>query len=77
MTWDPKKTLVQIQVQPDFADLLQTIADREERSRNQQLVFMLKQHIAAHYPELVPDTWAQPGPRPRSNNGGKPANKEK
>ena len=77
MTVDPNKRLLQLQLEIPIHDLLEMLGRREQRSKTQQATFMLKEALAARYPDLLQAGETQQGTAGRSNNGGKPANKEK
>lgn len=53
MAPDKSKT-TSIRVDPEFFDLVNTIAEQHERSFSQQLVFMAKRYMAEH-PEIMPE----------------------
>jgi hypothetical protein len=45
MPWDEKKKLVQVQMEYELADKIDALAKQDERSRNAEVVWLLRQGI--------------------------------
>lgn len=77
MIVDPNKRLLQLQLEIPIHELLEMVGRREQRSKTQQATFMLKEALAARYPDLLQPSEIQQGTTGRATTGGEPANKEK
>lgn len=45
MAWDPDKALIQVQVEPEFKERIQMLADTDLRSFSKEVVWLLEQGI--------------------------------